>query len=539
MNPARVFSRSKYRALCLTAVGLLWGPPVGNAQVIRDAAVYPLPDMSGPDADRLRVLQLEGKLDTEGYLLRSPSSLATPLERGPGLRWQLLAPELLAAHNSRIPLSMNDGSMWAGRGSTVRMMAGVRARKGPFTLVLAPQWTWVSNRSFAFPPAEEPARSPMQAAWRVGTQSADLPVRFGTIPYFQFDFGQSFIGLETQRVAFGLTSESQWWGPGIRNSLLVSNNAQGIPRLTLRSGEPLRTRMGDFSALWESGVLTESLHFDVYGANDLRSFNAGGITFRPSREPGLTLGVARTIVRPLVDWQNDILGNAADFFTSAPAGGRIDLRSLFARWVFPEDGFEVYGEWVGQSAPAKNDARADREGSIGYTLGLGWVRPLSNDSSWALHLSAEVTDLENRTPWQPGAGATYLYLDPGVSQGYTQRGQTIGAAIGPGSSSQWMGLDLILPRGQIGTGVERVRWDTDGFFSQLTGWSFIAHDVSVMPGIHAALRLGGNLVDLAVTRETRLNYLFQNWATTFTDTNRVDHTNFAARLLVRLGTTDR
>lgn len=543
MQVAHVIPALNRRSLSLLVVGLLCGPAAGHAQVVRDSLVYPLQHLSGVDAERLRVSQLEGEAPTAGYLLRSPSSLAAPLDPGHGVRWQLIAPELRVAHNSRIPLSMNDGSMWAGRGNSVGISAGIRVSGGPLLFVFDPQWMRVSNQPFEFPPIESADRSPMQGGWRTGAHSADLPIRFGTVPYSQFDFGQSFVGVRTSPIVAGLTTENEWWGPGVRNALVVSDNAQGVPRLVVRTGEPVRTRFGELTALWETGILSESLYFDGNGKNNIRSFNAAAVTFQPRIEPDLTLGVARSVAGRLTHGRSDILGNAIAFFSFPSGRRRIDLRSLFARWVFPADGFEVYGEWLDQSAPDRDDEDEDTQaplpgdaggGSIGYTLGLGWARPLSSDSSWSIHLSGEVTDLENRAPRDPGASATYLYVNPGVVQGYTQRGQSLGAAIGPGSSSQWVGIDFSLPHGQVGAGLERVRWDTDGFYSQLTGWSFIAHDVSVMPGIHAALRVRENLVGFEIVRERRLNYLFQNWATTFTDTNRIDVTNVSARLVVRI-----
>jgi hypothetical protein len=535
MNLARVIHRLKRRSFFLAICGLISAASPAHAQLVRDSLVYPLPHLSGLDAQELRVQQLEGRASTEGFLLRSPSSLAAPLQSGPGLRWQLLAPELVTAYNSQIPLSMNDGSMWAGRGTTIGVTAGIRARSGPFVLVLAPQWTRVANRPFSFPPIEKLDRSPMQASWRFGVHSTDLPVRFGTVPYSQFDLGQSFVGVETPQVVAGFTAENEWWGPGVRNSLVLSDNAQGIPRLTARTGEPIHTRIGDFAVRWQTGILTESLHFDANGKNDIRSFNAVGATFQPRIEPNLTLGATRAIVGRLSHGRSSVLPEVWSILSLPSGNRRVDLQSLFARWVFPRDGFEVYGEWLHQAAPEDTTAvRVDGERSSGYTLGLGWARPLSSDSAWTIHLSAEVTDVENRTPRDPGIGGTYLYVNPSVVQGYTQRGQSIGAAIGPGSSSQWVGIDLFLPRGQIGAGVERVRWDTNGFYAQLTGWSFIAHDVSVIPGVRAALRLGRSLVGLEVAREARMNFLFQNWATNFTDTNRIDHTNLSGRLFVRL-----
>ncbi|MFX8805488.1 capsule assembly Wzi family protein, partial [Acinetobacter baumannii] len=55
----------------------------------------------------------------------------------------------------------------------------------------------------------------------------------------------------------GISSENLWWGPGIYNSLLMSNNAPGFWHLTFNSRKPLKTPIGDFEWQLIGGKLVE------------------------------------------------------------------------------------------------------------------------------------------------------------------------------------------------------------------------------------------------------------------------------------------
>ena len=63
-------------------------------------------------------------------------------------------------------------------------------------------------------------------------------------------------------LAFGFSTENAWWGPGLRNSILMSNQAAGVPRAFLQTKNPIRTKLGAFEGLWILGRLQESDFFD-------------------------------------------------------------------------------------------------------------------------------------------------------------------------------------------------------------------------------------------------------------------------------------
>jgi hypothetical protein len=50
----------------------------------------------------------------------------------------------------------------------------------------------------------------------------------------------------------------------------------------------------------------------------------------------------------------------------------------------------------------------------------------------------------------------YYYTDSQIPQGHTNEGQVLGAAIGPGSNSQFLGVDAYFDQGRIGAYVRRL-----------------------------------------------------------------------------------
>lgn len=482
-------------------------------------------------ADRARVASIRQPEARPFSLLTSPSALLPP-DSSASLR--LVAPDLTVANNSAIPFSQNDGAMWAGRGLTSRIMVGVYGHYGPVTVLLAPQLIRAQNRGFEFLQQTDPALSPMLPPWRIGETSADIPLRFGTLAYTQFDLGQSTLMLRAGPVAFGASTEEQWWGPGIRNALVLSNNAGGVPHAFLRTARPLRTRIGQIEARWLVGALTESLYFDTIASNDLRSFSAAAATLSPAFEPNLTLGVARSVYAPAPD-RASVLARGAEVFTrwSAPDSTdrepREHLTALFGRWVFPEAGLEVHGEWARTRMPISlRDLLVAPNHTQGYTVGGQWVQRGSAEGG-GVRLQAEATMLE-KTPTYRQRYTPGFYVSRFVPQGYTHRGQVVGAAIGPGGSSQWVALDFLWPARSLGAFATRIRWDEDAFFSRPNGDRYYAHDVSGILGVRASGDVGAFTISGSLALEHRYNFLFQNTAYDFGSDEAVDVRNLQLRL---------
>jgi hypothetical protein len=433
--------------------------------------------------------------------------------------------ELLAVWNSAIPFSANDGPLWAGRGLNVSVTSGIAATYlgSPFVIrvVLAPTFTYSQNRPFDIEPGREPGRSTFSSPWHLGTSSADLPLRFGNESFHRLDPGQSSLLVANGPIEFGVSNASEWWGPGIQAALVMSDNAPGIPRLLARTARPYETSVGWIDAEFIAGTLTKSLYFDTLSTSDYRGVSGFRISLKPHGIPTLSFGIARIVYVPITD-ATDFLGQSLRAFTywrptkavsdTLPDGTssqRADqISAVFARWVFPASGFELFGEWARMALPRSLGELITTAGETrAYTLGLQWIIPTPRRET-RVRLQSELTDLE-QTSYDASRPPPDFYTGRATVQGYTQRGQVIGAAIGPGSSSQWFAGDVLFPTSQVGLFAGRIRWENDALYRQ-TGANFFRHDVSVYGGLRGAARLSATDVATQLTLTHRFSYLFQN-----------------------------
>lgn len=542
-------------AVVLSETGLSAQRPDSTAAVRSDTVIHQadtviaaspriggLVSIGSDTEDWLRLQQVIRGIAPEGYLIRSPSRLTEPLRGTSRFQWQLIAPELRTVWNSAIPLSLNDGAIWAGKGINTQVAGGLRARYGRLSLTLAPEIVYSENQHFAqLPPSlqqRRPGRSAFSFPFQADSVSIDLPIRFGDRSYVLVGPGQSSLSLDAAGMTIGIANEDQWWGPGIRNAIVLSNNAGGIPHAFLGTQSPIPSRLGKIEGKWIIGGLTESLFFDTISANDLRSLSGIIMTFQPAFEPNLTLGGARVVYMP-AGGRSQILSHSLNALTRwerrAAVGDSTwspeseQILSLFARWTLPSDGFEAYAEWVRFELPISiRDALSTPNHSQGYTLGTQWVKPVAKHT---VRLQGELTYLEKSATahYRP---TTSAYRSRSVPQGYTHRGQAVGAAIGPGSSSQWAAADYFGKRWNLGFSLNRIRWNNDAFYTSkivnpdLDGRSYHAHDVSLIGGLKAGFQLGTFGVDVGLATEKRYNYLFQNPDVRFGPEGAVDVRNY-------------
>jgi len=526
-------------AAALAAVSLSVAAPTLSAQTAAAdtiarhvlGVVYPTSDA----VDRLRLSQLAGDTShLDAILLRSPSVMmidtgSTGAHRR-SLTW--LRPDIYGIINSATPFTLNDGAMWAGRGVSTRSSAGMDIRRGKLHLVIAPEFWSASNADFVrnrdpwkfFTPHPDYLRYGNGYAdpWYVQPYSADVPWRMGNSPLLRIWFGQTGAWYNTGPVEIGVTTENMWWGPGIRNAIVMSDNAAGIPRIELRTPHPLKTRIGDFNARWFVGALAESPYFDTTSANDVRSIAALAVTWRPVFQPTLTFGLTRAVYATSNGYGNvplrwlDVFANtghpadrpASD--SSLYPGGRDQLISLFARWVFPEDGFEAYAEWARQELPnSLHDFVVDPSHSHGYTLGLQYRKPAPADAM-TFRIQGEVTTIEQSGDFKNRPVGVF-YTSRRVIQGYTEFGQPIGAAIGPGASSQWFAIDRVSSTSSYGFMFSRIRWNEDvrSTYNWVPSVAYCNHDVSLLPGIRGGHMFGDGYLSGELIVGHRLNAFFQ------------------------------
>jgi hypothetical protein len=499
-------------------------PPVPSSLVL----------VTSETIDRFRFDQLvKGVAGGQSLLLRSASSLTRPATNSlRPVRLSALTPQLLFVHNTAIPFSQNYGALWAGKGLSTRTLVGFKLETPRVRLIFAPELISSENSDWIVRPfpfdQHVPAIPPDRAGggyvlpyYVASLWSIDQPLRFGKGPIRRFDLGQTTAMFATNRLDFGFSNENEWWGPGIRNAIVLSNNAPGFPHFFIRTAHPLSTRFGLVEARWLVGGLTESKFFDTVSTNNVRSLASVAATLQTAWDPNLSFGVARSAYSTATGWGQvpwrwfDVLSRTADTGSATPQdpAGKIrkdQLFSLFARWVAPADGLEIYTEWARTQLRLNlHDLLVRPNHTQAYTLGLQWRRP-----AWwegAFRLQTEITQMEQSATFRDLPQESW-YMSTRVIQGYTNRGEVIGASIGPGASSQWLAMDYVRPSWRFGGYVGRIRWNEDvhstANFPVYQG--YCNHDVTLYPGVRAASisRLGTLTAD--VSFQNRENAFFEN-----------------------------
>ena len=517
----------------LLVCGFVLAPLSLHSQIATDSSFVSGVSLINPyEIERARLGELAGEETAIPMTLRSVSASISRLE--PSTRtFGVFRPEIELVNNSTLPWSINRGDMWAGRGMNMMIAGGFFARFGRVQIVLAPQIISEANKYFQLHiptidrPTIPPDRSPWQFEWYAnGPYSIDMPTRFGDKSIRRLSAGQSSIVVGIRNVQIGLSNENEWWGPGINNALVLSNNAPGFPHYFLGTAKPISTRFGDVDARWLVGGLTESGFFDTTSTNNLRSITAGALTLHLRKPEGLTLGVTRSVWMTASGWSQipfrwlELLhpigwpNRVPPSDSLLAPGGRDQIFSLFARWVMPESGFELYGEWGRTEFPpslrnfliAPNHTQA-------YTVGFQWRRPgLRPNDFW--RVQAENTSAEQSATFRDRPVGVW-YTSRKVIQGYTNRGVPLGASVGPGSSGQNINIDYMRPLWALGLKAGRNRLNEDvrsiyyGGHPEFFYKSWCNHDIDLYYGARASGHSRFGFAALDLTFGERLTPWFQ------------------------------
>jgi len=398
-------------------------------------------------------------------------------------------------------------------------------------VIFAPEIVSAANRDWAIGPYYVPPMPPgydgrgFVLPYYFYTFPIDQPMRFGDKAINRFDLGQSTAMLSVRNVQLGFSHENEWWGPGIRNAIVLSNNAPGFSHFFFRTARPIDTRLGAVEMRWLVGGLTESRYFDTVSTNNVRSLAAIGATLQTKWNPNLSFGIARSVFGTATGWGEvpwrwlDVLArtNVGKKGPLVPhrdsvltPGGKDQMVSLFSRWVFPSYGVEVYVEWARRILAANlRDFLIAPNHTHGYTLGAQW-RSLEWHSG-TFRVQAEVTQLEQSATFRDEPVGSW-YTSRRVVQGYTNQGEVIGASIGPGASSQWLAVDYLKRGWRVGAFAGRIRLNEDVHstfgFPRYVG--YCNHDVTIYPGIRGARNGAFGSISAELSLQNRLTPFFQN-----------------------------
>ena len=217
--------------------------------------------------------------------------------------------------NSRHPYNRNNGSMIPNRGYQHIISAGIYAEIGPLSIQLKPEYLYSQNKDFeGFGEGPNGHYSVIWAKRYKLWNGIDMPERFGEKSISKTLIGQSSIRLNFKGLSLGVSNENIWWGPSIRNSIMMSNHARGFKHITFNTTKPLKTKIGNFEwqvisgRLESSGYLPAGSDRQHAGTNiyvpkinqqgrtdDWRYLQGYSITYSPKWVPGLSLGFIRWV----------------------------------------------------------------------------------------------------------------------------------------------------------------------------------------------------------------------------------------------------
>ena len=407
---------------------------------------------------KTRTLWQPQELSKNGYLRGVPQ----------GVFLKIYGPEWYNSFNTAAPYGQNDGALWQGKGYNTSLTAGARLEGYGLELTLKPQVSFSQNMAFDYIKPNyagtdkdgNPTIFSGGAAeyGYYGVTSIDAPQRFGDKPFFTFDWGDTEVRYSWRTLTVGFGTQAMWLGPAQLNPIIHSNNAPSYPKfdIGLRRQRVVIPKLdwylGDLELRCWWGKLSESDYFDTIDSNDSNLISGVSAAWSlPGIFKGLTIGINRTM---LSKW-DDI--SAYSLFTmivprlgtSAGSDNNDQRFSLTIDYQIPKVGLDLYFEW------ARNDYTSQIKYLIMYPFHTqGWTfgvaKTFNIKEKYGLKLLLELTFLEASAdydrfiPWY-----TTFYAHHIITQGYTNRGQWLGAGIGTGGNSQYLGVNFYFPKGSV------------------------------------------------------------------------------------------
>ena len=381
-------------------------------------------------------------------------------------------------YNTHHPYGWNDGSMIPARGITGKISGGISASFGKISIQVQPELVISQNQKF-----ETFFTQNFDTTWSRYYQwlnRSDLPEKFGDKTYVKIFGGQSSIRYNSGNISAGISTENLWWGPGTRNTLVMSNNAPGFLHLTFNTTRPVQTKFGSFEwqiiggILSNSGILPPESNRRYTNAtgflynpknNETRYITGMVLSWQPKWVKGLFVGFAKASYL----YKSDI--SVADLLplegiiksANEKSGRKASLGSLFARYVMPEEKAELYIEYGrNDKSPNLINLVSDHSYPRAYVAGMRKLFPAKQNSF--IEFSAEFTQMQLPEESLIRTAQSW-YTHDYVRQGYTNMGQVIGAGIGPGSNSQMISIAWVKGIKKVGILFERVIHNNDFYYN--------------------------------------------------------------------------
>ena len=405
-------------------------------------------------------------------------------------KFKILPIDYKLEYNSHHPYNRNNGSLIPNKGFQNLISTGFFIKIGPLSVQLKPEFVYSENLNFpGFPESHYPI---IWAKRYDGWNAIDTPERFGSIRHNMKLLGQSYVKFNYKKLSLGVSNENIWWGPSIRNSIMMSNHARGFKHISFNTTSPVTTPIGNFEWQILSGRLEMSgytppntdasyagrkLYFKKWNQNgvydDWRYLQALILNYNPKWIKNLSVGIIRwaQMYSALVEGKYYWMEGSTSYFPlfsnlfrsndkNVDTEEQVDQAGgIYFKWKWPDAKAEFYGEFhYNDSKWNLRDLLLDSDHASGKTLGLRKVFKTKKNTNYLF--SWEWTKLESSAGRLLRSNGSW-YRHRYVMHGYTNFGEVLGAGIGPGSNSQYISISQIGSNKKVGLGLEIIEQDND------------------------------------------------------------------------------
>lgn len=372
-----------------------------------------------------------------------------------GIKVKIYGPEWFNSYNTALPYGQNDGVLWQGKGYNTSFTAGARLEGYGFEVTFKPQLSFSQNKEFDYFTSDSmhsAAYSNKADTFGYLWGTVDAPQRFGDSSFWRYDWGDTEIRWTWNSFTFGFGTQSVWLGPAWLNPVLHSNNAPTYPKFDIGIR---KTRVylpfgdwyiGDIEGRVWIGKTSESNYFDIEDSNNHNMLHGLSMSYSPSFLPGLTLGANRICLTKW-KWSNmkHIIPSEENYVGNDATEGEDQKASFTADWIFPDVGFEVCGELGFDDGLHFNSIpQHARTYSVGAKKSLLLSKKYNIGSEIIFEWNCTEMSQDFQLQWPYNFGFHHH-----ITQGYTNKGQWIGAGSGYGGRGFVLGYRVYHRKGSI------------------------------------------------------------------------------------------
>ncbi len=390
------------------------------------------------------------------------------------LLMKVYGPKWFNSFNTASPYGQNDGALWQGKGYNTSLTAGIRFEFYGIEATIKPNVNFSQNLGFELMTSNYD--SEFGYIWGYAkNKGIDKPQRFGDKPFWTFDLGDTEIRYSWKNFTIGFGNQSIWLGPAYINPILHSNNAASYPNLDLGLRKTtikipgLNWNIGDIETRIWTGYLSESQYFDNDESNNHNMIHGFTFAYSPSFVKGLTLFANRIA---LVKWKWENLKYILPLNQNTHIGetdaGEDQKMSFGFNWDFPQVGFELYTEiglddFVPDGFP-KGYIRYPLH-TLAYTAGLKKTFNINQEKQIFGELHLEINNSEMSQDFQFQWPYNFGFHHQ-ITQGYTNKGQSLGTGYGYGGNMQYLDFSVLYPKGKSTFTIARCNPDNNYLYSK-------------------------------------------------------------------------